>query len=281
MSILNYFKPVNTWSVGQVRDFLQEAMANDYNLLDVRQPGEYEAGHLPGAVLMPLRQIEQRSGELDPAKPTITYCAAGVRSRAAAAALMNAGFGNVYSMAGGFNAWQGLVAQNEPRLGASWFDPAHDAEEHIALAWLLEDGTRQFYAAQAGVLVNADDRDFFRRMAEVEERHKQSLMSLLTGIRGGENALPASVLKERNAEAVLEGGLPLDEALKWVRGKPIEEVLEMAVSIEANALDRYLLLQRNLSDDKHREIFLHLAGQERQHLRLLSDRLDQVLAGRA
>lgn len=282
MSILDYFKPVATWSVQQVKDFLRNTPADDYNLLDVRQPGEYAGGHLPGAVLMPVRQIEQRAGELDPAKPTITYCAAGVRSRAAAAALMHAGFNEVYSMAGGFNAWQGLVAQNEPRLGASWFDPAHTAEEHIALAWLLEDGTRQFYAAQAGSLAKPDDRTFFRRMTEVEEQHKQSLMSLLAGIRGGENALPASVLRERAAEAVLEGGVPLEEALTWVRGKPIEEVLELAISLESNALDRYLLLYRNLpDDDKSHAVFLHLAGQERKHLQLLSDRLDQVLAGRA
>lgn len=280
MSILNYFKPVATRTVQQVKEFLQKKSADEYNLVDVRQPGEYEAGHLPGAVLMPVRQIEKRAGELDPGKPTITYCAAGVRSRAAAAALMNAGFGEVYSMSGGINAWEGLVAHKEPELGASWFDPAHTPEEHIALAWLLEDGTRQFYAAQAESYRKSDAAEFFRRMAEVEEQHKKSLLTLLAGIRGGEGELPPSILEERGAEAVLEGGVPLEQALKWVQDKPIEEVLELAISVESNALDRYLLLYRNISDEKSREIFLRLAEQERQHLRVLSDRLDQVLAAR-
>lgn len=208
MSILNYFKPVATRTVQQVKEFLQNHSAKDYNLVDVRQPGEYESGHLPGARLIPVRQIESRHGELDPTKPTITYCAAGVRSRAAAAALMNAGFKEVYSMSGGINAWEGLVALNEPELGAAWFDPAHSVEEHVALAWLLEDGTRQFYAAQAQGPWEPDTVEFFRHMAEVEEAHKESLMRLLDKVRGGGSELPSSILKERGAEAVMEGAFP-------------------------------------------------------------------------
>jgi rhodanese-related sulfurtransferase/rubrerythrin len=278
MSILNYFKPVSTWTVQQVRDFIQQKSAKEYNLVDVRQPGEYEAGHLPGAVLIPVRQIEERHGELDPQKPTITYCAAGVRSRAAAAALMNAGFKEVYSMSGGINAWQGLVAVNEPELGASWFDPAHTTAEHIALAWLLEDGTRQFYTAQAEALHHAGEVDFFRRMAAVEEQHKENLMNLLSGLRDSHGALPEALIKEREGQPVLEGGVTLERALNWVRGKPVQEVLELAIGFESNALDRYMLLYRHIADAKSREVFLQLADQERQHLRLLSDRLDHVLA---
>lgn len=279
MSILDYFKPVDTWSVQQVREFLQKKSAKDYNLVDVRQLGEYESGHLPGATLIPVRQIEERFKELDPKKPTITYCAAGVRSRAAAAALMTAGFTEVYSMSGGINAWEGLVAVNEPELNAAWFDPSHSAEEHIALAWMLEDGTRQFYAAQADAVQKPDDSEFFRHMAKVEEQHKDSLLNLLTGIRGSSDALPSAVLNERDTQTVMEGGVTLDKALQWVQGKPVQEVLELAISFESNALDRYMLLYHNISEPKSREVFLRLADQERQHLRQLSDRLDQVLAG--
>ena len=49
MSILNYFKPVSTWSAEKVRLFLKEKNLEDYNLIDVRTPKEYEQGHLPGA----------------------------------------------------------------------------------------------------------------------------------------------------------------------------------------------------------------------------------------
>lgn len=72
----------------------------------------------------------------------------------------------------------------------------------------------------------------------------------------------------------------MGQALKWVQGKPVEEVLELAIGVESNALDRYLLLYRASDDDDNRAVFLRLAEQERQHLNILSDRLDKVLAGR-
>jgi sulfur-carrier protein adenylyltransferase/sulfurtransferase len=73
MGILDYFKPVSTWTTEEVRSFIREKGPGDYNLIDVRQPKEYERGHLPGAKLIPVNQLQDRAGELDPSKPTITY----------------------------------------------------------------------------------------------------------------------------------------------------------------------------------------------------------------
>ena len=57
----------------EVRSFLEDHDPESYNLVDVRQPGEYEGGHLPGAKLVPMGEMEERLGELDPDKPTIAY----------------------------------------------------------------------------------------------------------------------------------------------------------------------------------------------------------------
>ncbi len=73
MSILNYFKPVSSWTAGKVRSFLQEKNPEDYNLVDVRTPKEYEQGHLPGAQLIPVGELGNRLSELDRHKPTIVY----------------------------------------------------------------------------------------------------------------------------------------------------------------------------------------------------------------
>ena len=73
MTLLNYFKPVLTWSADEVRQFLQNKSPEDFNLIDVRQPVEYEEGHLPGARLIPVSDLDSREKELDPDKPTITY----------------------------------------------------------------------------------------------------------------------------------------------------------------------------------------------------------------
>ena len=73
MSIIDYFKPVTTWPVEKVRTFLKEKSEDEYNLVDVRTPKEYEEGHLPGARLIPVADLRDRLSELDPKKPTIVY----------------------------------------------------------------------------------------------------------------------------------------------------------------------------------------------------------------
>jgi sulfur-carrier protein adenylyltransferase/sulfurtransferase len=73
MGILDYFKPVDTWSPDKVRQFLNEKSPQEYNLVDVRTPKEYEEEHLPGARLIPVGELESRWKELDRNKPTITY----------------------------------------------------------------------------------------------------------------------------------------------------------------------------------------------------------------
>ena len=73
MNILNFFKPVSTWSPEKVRQFLKEKNPEEYNLIDVRTPREYEGGHLPGAQLIPVAEVANRLSEIDPNKPTIVY----------------------------------------------------------------------------------------------------------------------------------------------------------------------------------------------------------------
>lgn len=73
MSVLDYFKPVSTWSAEKIRSFLNQRRSEEYNLVDVRQPEEYKQGHLPGSRLIPVGELPSRLAELDPNKPTIVY----------------------------------------------------------------------------------------------------------------------------------------------------------------------------------------------------------------
>ncbi len=74
MKILDYFKRVPTWMTEDVRKFLNEHREDEYNLVDVRTPKEYqEEGHIPGAVLIPVDTLKERLSELDPKKTTIVY----------------------------------------------------------------------------------------------------------------------------------------------------------------------------------------------------------------
>jgi rhodanese-related sulfurtransferase len=73
MSLLDYFRPIPTQSAGKIREFLSKDTPDNYNLVDVRQPIEYEEGHLAGAQLIPVGELPSRINELDPNKPTFTY----------------------------------------------------------------------------------------------------------------------------------------------------------------------------------------------------------------
>ncbi len=73
MAVIDYFKPVETMTAEEVRKFLQARDPREYNLIDVRQPREYEQGHIPGARLIPVAELPGRLAELDPNKPTIAY----------------------------------------------------------------------------------------------------------------------------------------------------------------------------------------------------------------
>jgi len=72
----------------------------DYIILDVRTPDEFKEGHIEGAILIPVSELEGRLDELPKDKPIITYCKSGGRSENAAEVLVENGFTQIYDMGG-------------------------------------------------------------------------------------------------------------------------------------------------------------------------------------
>ncbi|MGA5563099.1 rhodanese-like domain-containing protein [Streptomyces platensis] len=81
-----------------------DSVPADIQLIDVRNPAEYEAGALPGARNLPLAGLPQRIAELDPSRPVVLYCRSGNRSVIAAALLEAHGFAEVCDVIGGYEA---------------------------------------------------------------------------------------------------------------------------------------------------------------------------------
>ncbi|HET6811623.1 MAG TPA: MBL fold metallo-hydrolase [Acidimicrobiales bacterium] len=86
-------------------DLADWASDQDLQLVDVRNPAETDAGTLSGATLVPLARLLLGSGDLDPDRPTVVYCASGNRSSIAASVLRARGFARVADVLGGFDAW--------------------------------------------------------------------------------------------------------------------------------------------------------------------------------
>ena len=89
--------------------------AGRVRLLDVRQPEELEIARIEGAVNIPLNQLPERLGELDPAQPIVALCHHGVRSEMAGRLLERNQFGDVAHLSGGIDAWSQAVDPSIPR----------------------------------------------------------------------------------------------------------------------------------------------------------------------
>jgi rhodanese-related sulfurtransferase/rubrerythrin len=277
MAIRDYFKPVDTMTAEQVREFLDRHDPADYNLVDVRQPGEYQQGHLPGARLIPVAELAHRLSELDPAKPTITYCALGMRSRAAASALATAGFQNVSSMAGGIKAWQSRTAAGPPEAGMSFFSAAAGADEMIALAWLLEEGSRKFYSAVAQMQSAPEAAALFSSLVNAEEHHQGTLEALYREITGREPGpdFPEGLSVAQGTDDRMEGNVSVSEALAWAGGKEIRDLLELSMALEIDSYDRYIKMSRTAPGENAKKVFARLVAEEKEHLARMADLLDR------
>lgn len=84
--------------------------AGELAVVDVRTPQEWMQGVIPGAVLMPLDELQSRLSELDPDRPLLVVCQHGIRSAAAAGWLAReAGFSTLFNLRGGMSRWSGPV----------------------------------------------------------------------------------------------------------------------------------------------------------------------------
>ena len=68
-----FLTPVTSMDTEEAKAYMAEHEEGSFTLLDVRQPGEYENSRIPGATLIPLPELADRLGELDPDKPIIPY----------------------------------------------------------------------------------------------------------------------------------------------------------------------------------------------------------------
>ncbi len=68
-----FFTPVNSIDWEQAHQLIKDNSQEAVVFLDVRQPGEYSSGHLPGARLLPLGELDKRLGELEQDKHIVIY----------------------------------------------------------------------------------------------------------------------------------------------------------------------------------------------------------------
>ncbi len=100
-------------TVTELKDLIDRRA--DFDLIDVREPHEFEIGRIPGSRLIPLNTLEGRLGELDPKRRIVMHCKSGGRSRKACDLLLAKGFKDVSNVAGGILQWAQAIDPSVPK----------------------------------------------------------------------------------------------------------------------------------------------------------------------
>jgi adenylyltransferase/sulfurtransferase len=88
---------------------------DDFVLLDVREPHEFQIARIPGSKLIPLGELPKHLSELDPNADIVAHCKSGGRSQKAVDLLKQSGFKHVRNMTGGITAWSDKVDPTVPK----------------------------------------------------------------------------------------------------------------------------------------------------------------------
>ena len=280
MQLKKLFTPVSSLDAEEAKAFMARRREGEYTLLDVRQPGEYQEEHLPGAKLLPLPQLSDTYQELDPEKPTIVHCAIGGRSRVAAQMLSGWGFQEVYNLAGGIKAFQGHKATGPQELNLDLVKGDETPAAIIILAYGMEKALRLFYETLQQQSEDPELQDLFGKLAQVEVRHEQRLFEVYGRVAGGGQNL--ATFESSIVPNTLEGGFNAEKFLETNQAhlQTAPEALDLAMMLETQALDLYLRFADRCEQPQTKEVLYALAGEEKAHLASLGRLLEEKLGKR-
>lgn len=102
-------KGVAAVSTEELQERLNKGRKSDSQFIDVREPFEYQTGHVPGFRNVPLSQLKKRLQDIDKNKDVVVMCRSGARSMQAARLLKKSGVTKVFNVTGGISRWTGRV----------------------------------------------------------------------------------------------------------------------------------------------------------------------------
>jgi rhodanese-related sulfurtransferase/rubrerythrin len=253
----------------ELRNYLQSHHEKAFRLIDVRQPGEYEMVHIPGAQLLPLPELMQDLENLPKDKELIFYCRSGARSATAAVMVAEETDGNIklYNLEGGILAWEGAMVDDLPRIAL--FEQ-RSAEQMMATAMNLEKGALRFYSHVQSAFGQYGWSEIFGSLGQVETAHAKTIYHFWQQINN--TIEPFEPLFDRLGGEVLEGGQALDEVLQTIgqQGKAsCMELVELAMKMEYRAYDLYRTMADQAAAAEAREAFITIAQAEKGHMQAL------------
>jgi rubrerythrin len=214
--------------------------------------------------------------ELDPEKATVVYCAVGGRSRAAAQMLSGQGYTAVYNLKGGFKAWNGEAAAGPEVDSLELFSGSETLTDLIVAAYGLEYGLQELYETMRSRVDSQEVGKLFEKLAKIEKGHKERLFQEYRKLNA--NMANREDFEQQVVVKALEGGFTTEEVIN--RMQQVQDstsgILDVAMSIEAQALDLYQRAAESQPDKEGREFLKQLVDEEKSHLAQLGRLMDQV-----
>lgn len=249
---------------------------SEYQLIDVRQPDEYTEGHIPGARLMPLDELEERLSELPQKRDIVFYCRSGARSQAAAIIALddNPALKKIYNLMGGFMAWDGQALMDFPKVEV--FATNTSLSNLMYLSMDLEKAAQRFYMHMHAHHSADSFAETFNRLSKAEEAHARVIYKHWAASVASPK--PFDELYGELSGEIIEGGEPLlavVERMDAAGDRSCIGLMELAMTIEVQAYDLYRTMADQNEDTTVRDAFLSIAQMEKKHMQMLAKAIRQ------
>ncbi|MDY6988627.1 MAG: rhodanese-like domain-containing protein [Thermodesulfobacteriota bacterium] len=263
-----------------LKGYMEKNKEGDYLLVDVRQPEEYVRGHIPGAKLMPVRELVTDLSKLPSDKDLVFYCHSGGRSAAAATLVAEEEVSNknIYDLEGGIMAWEGEALSDYPRVLV--FDKSKTLPELLLVAMDLEKGALRFYDHLKQRYVSEPFSKTFAQLSLAEMAHAKSVYQYWKKTETDPPAFEA-VFADLKGE-ILEGGENLIDTLgraEALEGNMCMNFIELSLHIENAAFDLYRAMAEQTENQEARDAFLSIAQAEKKHMKTLIAAIGQCDEG--
>jgi sulfur-carrier protein adenylyltransferase/sulfurtransferase len=190
--------------------------------------------------------------------------------------LAGKGFDQVINVSGGIKAWDDPLAFGSEELGLDLLTGNESIEETLIIAYSLEAGLQDFYVTMTDKVAADEVKSLFRKLSDIEVIHQNRILEEYVQITGKE--IDRGTFESEQVEKAVEGGLTTDEYIRLFKPdlNVLSDIVDLAMSIEAQALDLYTRVANRSTDERSRGALNKIAEEERVHLEQLAKLMDTL-----
>lgn len=251
-----------------LKDLIQAGDDSRFILVDVRRPQEYRLDHIPGAINIPVWEMDEAPLAIrEDLEQVVFYCRNGMRSKVAAVIALDQGIpeDRLFSLAGGMAAYSGEILLEMPKVAV--MADVRTRNHTLQTAMNMEKGAWRFYREAAARTRDKRVHLFLSAMGQFEVAHARQLYDQMDSHHPPE---AFDDFFDRCPGDILEGGTDFQAcvaSMETGEGSLREEdLLDLALEIELSAYDLYKVLGSQGGDTNLHQMFTDLARAEKTHL---------------